>query len=48
VLVISRKTVDNHVEHIYTKIGVSNRARASLFAVRQGLVTPAVDGDLSP
>ena len=25
-LVISRKTAANHVEHIYAKIGVSNRA----------------------
>ena len=42
-LVISRKTVGNHVEHIYTKIGVSNRALASLFAARHGLMsdTPA-------
>ena len=37
-LVISRKTAGNHVEHIYTKIGVSNRARASLFAVKHGLM----------
>ena len=37
-LVISRKTAANHVEHIYAKIGVSNRARASLFAVRNGLI----------
>ncbi len=36
-LVISRKTVGNHVEHIYSKIGVSNRAMASLFASRHGL-----------
>ena len=39
-LVISRKTAANHVEHIYAKIGVSNRARASLFAVRNGLMQP--------
>jgi HD-GYP domain-containing protein (c-di-GMP phosphodiesterase class II) len=37
-LVISPKTVGNHVEHVYTKIGVSNRAAASLFAMRHGLV----------
>jgi DNA-binding CsgD family transcriptional regulator len=37
-LVISPKTAGNHVEHIYTKIGTSNRAGASLFAVRQGLL----------
>jgi len=36
---ISRKTAANHVEHIYAKIGVSNRARASLFAARHGLLT---------
>ena len=37
-LVISRKTASNHVEHIYAKIGVSNRAMASLFATRRGLL----------
>ncbi|HEY7173651.1 MAG TPA: HD domain-containing phosphohydrolase, partial [Micromonosporaceae bacterium] len=46
---ISRKTAANHVEHIYTKIGVSNRARASLFAVQHGLITgPAPDSEDSP
>jgi HD-GYP domain-containing protein (c-di-GMP phosphodiesterase class II) len=37
-LVISRKTARNHVEHIYSKIGVSSRALASLFAARHGLI----------
>jgi HD-GYP domain-containing protein (c-di-GMP phosphodiesterase class II) len=37
-LVISPKTVSNHIEHIYSKIGVSNRAGASLFATRTGLL----------
>ena len=37
-LVISRKTASNHVEHIYTKIGASNRAMAALFAMRHGLM----------
>jgi DNA-binding NarL/FixJ family response regulator len=37
-LVISPKTVRNHIEHIYTKIGVSNRAGASLFAIQHGLL----------
>jgi HD-GYP domain-containing protein (c-di-GMP phosphodiesterase class II) len=37
-LVITRKTARNHVEHIYTKIGASNRAMASLFAARHGLI----------
>jgi HD-GYP domain-containing protein (c-di-GMP phosphodiesterase class II) len=37
-LVITPKTAGNHIEHIYTKIGVSNRAAASLFALRRGLL----------
>jgi DNA-binding NarL/FixJ family response regulator len=37
-LVISPKTVSNHVEHIYTKIGSSTRAAAALFAVQHGLL----------
>ena len=37
-LVISPKTVGNHVEHIYAKIDASTRAGASLFAVRHGLL----------
>jgi len=39
---ISRKTAGNHVEHIYAKIGVSNRARASLFAVQHGLMAGSI------
>ncbi len=38
-LVISRKTARNHVQHIYTKAGVSNRAQASIFAVKHGLMS---------
>jgi putative nucleotidyltransferase with HDIG domain len=38
-LVISRKTAGTHVEHIYAKLGVSNRARASLFALKHGLIS---------
>jgi HD-GYP domain-containing protein (c-di-GMP phosphodiesterase class II)/DNA-binding CsgD family transcriptional regulator len=37
-LVISRKTAGSHVEHIYSKAGVSNRAQASLFAIKHGLM----------
>ena len=37
-LVISPKTVANHVEHIYGKIDCSNRAAAGLFAMRHGLL----------
>jgi DNA-binding CsgD family transcriptional regulator len=38
ILVITPKTVGNHVEHIYSKIGASSRAAASLFAMRHGLL----------
>jgi HD-GYP domain-containing protein (c-di-GMP phosphodiesterase class II) len=37
-LVISPKTARNHVEHIYAKAAVSNRAQASIFAMRYGLL----------
>ena len=36
-LVLSEKTVRNHMEHIYTKAGVSNRVSASLFALKHGI-----------
>jgi HD-GYP domain-containing protein (c-di-GMP phosphodiesterase class II) len=42
-LVITRRTAGHHIEHIYNKIGVSNRARASLFAIKHGLVTDALE-----
>jgi DNA-binding CsgD family transcriptional regulator len=45
-LTIARRTVDNHVDHVYTKLGVSNRARASLVAVRYGLMSVTDDGEL--
>jgi HD-GYP domain-containing protein (c-di-GMP phosphodiesterase class II) len=35
---VTPKTVSNHVEHVYTKLGVSSRAAATLFATRHGLV----------
>ncbi|MCB1246628.1 MAG: response regulator transcription factor, partial [Acidimicrobiia bacterium] len=35
-LYISPKTAGNHIEHIYAKTGVSNRAQASLYAVSRG------------
>ena len=37
-LVISPKTVGNHIEHIYAKIDTSSRATASLFAMQHGLL----------
>jgi DNA-binding NarL/FixJ family response regulator len=38
-LMISPKTVDSHIQHIYEKIGVSTRAGATLFAVEHDLLT---------
>lgn len=40
---ISEKTVRNHVERIYAKIGVSNRIGASLYATRHGLTRGAAN-----
>ena len=37
-LVISAKTTDHHVQHIYTKIGASTRGAAALFAIEQGIL----------
>jgi HD-GYP domain-containing protein (c-di-GMP phosphodiesterase class II)/DNA-binding CsgD family transcriptional regulator len=38
-LVITPKTASNHIEHIYSKVGVTNRALASLFAAKHGLIS---------
>lgn len=40
-LSITPRTVGTHVEHIYTKIGVSTRGAAAMFAMRHGLVDAA-------
>jgi hypothetical protein len=37
-LFITPKTAGNHIANIYTKIGVSNRAGASLYAMQHGLL----------
>jgi DNA-binding NarL/FixJ family response regulator len=37
-LVITRKTVEHHLEHIYNKIGVTCRTSAVVYAVQQGIV----------
>jgi HD-GYP domain-containing protein (c-di-GMP phosphodiesterase class II) len=37
-LAMSPKTAGNHIEHIYAKIGATNRVTASLFAVQRGLL----------
>jgi DNA-binding NarL/FixJ family response regulator len=38
VLGISVKTADRHVQNAYSKIGVSTRAAATLFAMEHGLI----------
>jgi DNA-binding CsgD family transcriptional regulator len=40
-LFISAKTADNHIQHIYTKLGVTNRAAATRWALDHGLAAPA-------
>jgi DNA-binding CsgD family transcriptional regulator len=40
-LSISRKTVSSHLEHIYTKLGISTRTEAALFAMQHGFTDPA-------
>ena len=35
---ISYETVKEHVKHLFRKIGVSDRTRAAVWAVRKGLV----------
>lgn len=37
-LSISPKTADHHIQHIYAKIGASNRSVATLFAMQHGLL----------
>jgi HD-GYP domain-containing protein (c-di-GMP phosphodiesterase class II) len=37
-LTMTPKTASNHIEHIYTKLGVGSRAAATLFATQHGLV----------
>jgi DNA-binding NarL/FixJ family response regulator len=38
-LVIAPKTADAHIQHIYTKLGVSTRAAATMYAMQHDLVT---------
>jgi HD-GYP domain-containing protein (c-di-GMP phosphodiesterase class II) len=42
-LKITPKTAGTHIERIYTKIGSSTRATATLFAVQHGLLDPSLD-----
>jgi DNA-binding NarL/FixJ family response regulator len=38
-LFISSKTADNHIQHIYTKLAVTNRAAATRWAVEHEVVS---------
>jgi len=38
-LSVSARTIGSHVEHVYTKIGVSSRGAAAVFALRHGLAS---------
>jgi len=42
-LTVSPKTVDAHIQHIYTKIGVTTRAAATVYAMHNNLVDPLAD-----
>jgi DNA-binding NarL/FixJ family response regulator len=36
-LVVSRKTIERHLENIYNKLGISSRTAAVVYAVQHGL-----------
>ena len=40
-LCISIRTVENHLYHIFQKLGVSSRMEAALYALRAGLLSNA-------
>jgi DNA-binding NarL/FixJ family response regulator len=44
-LLVSPRTIGNHIAHIYMKIGCSTRAQASLFAMRHGLLDSHPPGE---
>lgn len=47
-LVVTPRTIQNHVSAIYDKLGVASRTQAALVAIRHGLVSPlgnAADAD---
>jgi len=43
-LFISAKTADHHIQHVYTKLGLSNRAAVTRWAIEQGLVQVPAGG----
>ena len=44
-LVVTKRTVQNHVSNIYGKLGVTSRTEAALAAIRHGLVQVPPAGD---
>ena len=44
-LVVTKRTVQNHVSNIYSKLGVASRPEAMLYAIRRGWVDVAPTGD---
>jgi HD-GYP domain-containing protein (c-di-GMP phosphodiesterase class II) len=42
---ISPKTADNHIQNLYSKIGVTTRAGAALYALERGLVQQGISAD---
>jgi DNA-binding CsgD family transcriptional regulator len=44
-LFITAKTADNHIQHIYTKLGVSNRATATRWALAHDVVPAATEAE---
>jgi DNA-binding CsgD family transcriptional regulator len=43
-LFISAKTADNHIQHIYMKLAVTNRAAATRWAIEHELVSSSLAG----
>ena len=41
-LEIAPKTADNHIQSLYSKIGVTTRAAAALYALERGLVQQGI------
>ncbi len=46
-LSITPRTAGTHIEHIYTKIGVSSRGAAAMYAMRHGLVVATAEDGTS-
>ncbi|BAS28806.1 response regulator [Limnochorda pilosa] len=47
-LVITEKTVKNHITHLLEKLQVQDRTQAAVYALRHGLVAPSDLPDLGP